>query len=64
MPMIRVEMFAGRTREQKRDLARELTDAYVRVLGGDPEGIQVVIRDVDKEDWARGGRLFADRLPD
>jgi len=33
MPTLRVEMFAGRTVEQKRALARELTDATVRALG-------------------------------
>ena len=37
MPSLRVEMFEGRTPQQKRDLARELTDACVRVLGGSPE---------------------------
>lgn len=64
MPMIRVEMFKGRTREEKRALAKEPTEAFVRVLGGDAEGLRIVIRDLDKEDWARGGQLFADRYPD
>ena len=34
MPTLRVELFEGRTPEQKRALAKELTDACVRVLGG------------------------------
>ena len=33
MPTIRVEMFEGRSPEQKRDLAAALTDATVRALG-------------------------------
>ena len=37
MPIIRVEMFAGRTEEQKRALVKELTDGFVRTAGGDPE---------------------------
>ena len=40
MPIIRVEMFPGRTIDQKRDLTRELTDGFVRACGG--AGICVV----------------------
>jgi len=64
MPIIRVEMFKGRTREQKRALARELTDAFVRAAGGKPEAVTIVFADVDKEDWAVAGALMADKYPD
>jgi 4-oxalocrotonate tautomerase len=64
MPIIRVEMFKGRTREQKRVLARELTDAFIRACGGKPEAVTVVLQDVAKEDWAVAGALMADRYPD
>ena len=47
MPTIRVELFEGRTVEQKRALAQALTDATVRVLG----------------DWATGGALWSDKPP-
>jgi 4-oxalocrotonate tautomerase len=57
-------MFKGRTREQKRALARELTDAFVRVAGGKPESVTIVLKDVDKEDWAVAGALMADKYPD
>lgn len=61
MPTIRVELFEGRTEDQKRALARELTDACVRVLGGSPDGIDVVFFDVKRQDWATGGTLWSDR---
>jgi len=64
MPIIRVEMFAGRSRDQKRALVKELTDAFVRTCGGKPEGLQIVIQDVAKEDWGVGGSLMADKYPD
>jgi 4-oxalocrotonate tautomerase len=64
MPIIRVEMYKGRTREQKRALARELTDTFVRVLGGKPEGVTILMQDVEKEDWAVAGALMADKYPD
>ncbi len=64
MPLIRVEMFAGRTREQKRELAKELTEAYVRVCGGTPQGITLLMEDVSKENWSAGGELMCDKYPD
>ncbi len=64
MPIIRVEMFTGRGREQKRLLVRELTDAFVRVAGGTPDSVTIILQDVEKEDWAAGGALSADKYPD
>ena len=64
MPIIRVEMFTGRTEKQKRALVRELTDAFVNAAGGTPESVNVVITDVDKSDWGSGGDLFSDKFPD
>ncbi len=64
MPIIRVEMFKGRSREQKRSLVRELTDTFVRIAGGKPESVTVILQDVDKEDWGAAGALMADKYPD
>ena len=64
MPIIRVEMFTGRTEQQKRALVRELTAAFVNAAGGTPESVNVVITDVDKSDWGSGGELCSDKFPD
>ena len=61
MPIIRVEMLKGRSPEQKRALAQELTHAFVNAAGGNPEAVQVVISDVDTVDWASGGVLYSDK---
>lgn len=63
MPVIRVEMFKGRTPEQKRDMVKEITEAFVRTAGGTPEPVHVVITDVEKSDWAVGGVLASDPSP-
>ena len=60
MPTLRVEMFAGRTVEQKRALARELTDATVRALGVPASAVEVLFFDIEKHDWAVAGRLCSD----
>ena len=60
MPTLHVELFEGRTKEQKAALAHELTQACVRVLGSKPEGVDVIFVDVKKENWASGGVLWSD----
>ena len=60
MPIIRVEMFK-RTQEQKRNLARELTEAFVNTCGGKKEAIKILITEVNKNDWASGGVITADK---
>jgi 4-oxalocrotonate tautomerase len=57
MPIIKVEMFAGRDREQKRKLVKALTDAMVETTGASRDAVWVVINDVEKEDWGFGGEL-------
>ena len=63
MPIIRVEMFKGRSREQKRELVQALTDAMVKTTGTNPEAVWVVLSDVEKEDWGFGGELGVDKYP-
>jgi len=61
MPIIKVEMFKGRTADQKRALAQELTDAFVRTAGGNAGSNNVMITEYDKQDWAKGGQLYSDK---
>ncbi len=61
MPTLRVELFEGRTPEQKAELARELTAACVRVLGGSPDAVDVVFFDIARQNWATGGVLWSDK---
>jgi 4-oxalocrotonate tautomerase len=63
MPTLHVELFEGRTPQQKAALAQELTDACVRVLGGSADGVDVIFTDVARHDWATGGVLWSDKAP-
>ncbi|WJF90865.1 2-hydroxymuconate tautomerase [Paraburkholderia bonniea] len=61
MPIIRVEMFPGRTHEQKRQLGRSLTDAFIAAAGGKRESVHVIFTEVAKEDWSVAGELCSER---
>jgi 4-oxalocrotonate tautomerase len=63
MPMIRVELFPGRTAEQKRKFAKAVTDSFVSICGGTPQSVQIVFQDIEKENWAIAGNLASDAAP-
>ena len=58
MPIIRVELLAGRPPEVKQALAAELTAVASRHLGSAPSHIYVIFNDVAHQDWAVAGRMF------
>ncbi len=64
MPIMTIELFKGRSREQKRALVEALTETYVRVMGGKPDAVTILLKEVAKEDWAVAGELMADKYPD
>ncbi|MBS7813731.1 2-hydroxymuconate tautomerase [Roseococcus pinisoli] len=63
MPMIQVQMYAGRSPDQKRALVKALTEAFVTTAGGTPQAVQVVLQEVEKSDWATGGVLASETPP-
>jgi len=60
MPIVRVEMWAGRTEAQKRELARVITDAMVNIAHTTAEATIIVFEDIEKENWAQSGKLASD----
>ena len=60
MPTYHVEMFEGRTTEQKKKLVEEITRVTVEVLGGSPESVDIIITDIARGNWATGGKLWSE----
>ena len=60
MPIVRVEMWTGRTEAQKKELARVITDAMVNIAHTTPEATIVVFEDIDKDNWAQAGKQSSD----
>jgi len=64
MPIIRVEMFKGRTPAQKKAIAKELVDGFIRGAGGgSPSAFHVVVTEVEKHDWAGGHDMMNEKYP-
>lgn len=61
MPILRLEMHPGRTLEQKRAFVLEVTRVAVETLACPPESVDIVISEVPRENWAKAGKLIADK---
>ena len=60
MPVVIVEMWEGRTIEQKKQLAEGITSSFVKI-GVPQEVVQVIIKDNPKHNWAIGGKLTSEK---
>ncbi len=60
MPIIKVEMLEGRSKEQKRKLAKALTQAMVEIAKTDSGSVTVVFSEYSRESWAQAGKLLSD----
>jgi 4-oxalocrotonate tautomerase len=63
MPTFRIEMFEGRSVDQKRKLVEAVTRVTCETLGCEPNSVDIVITDVKRENWATAGRLWSDPEP-
>lgn len=61
MPTYHIELFEGRSVEEKRKLVEAVTRVTTEVLGSSPESVDIVITDVKRENWATGGKLWTER---
>ncbi|MBI3744362.1 MAG: tautomerase family protein [Chloroflexi bacterium] len=60
MPIVRVEMWTGRTHQQKVELAKAITDAVVKIGKTSADQTIVLFEDINKENWAQNGKLASD----
>ena len=60
MPEVIVEMWEGRTTEQKKQLVQDMTAAFVNI-GTRRESVQVILQDNPKHNWAIGGKLASEQ---
>lgn len=64
MPVVTVQLWSGRTANQKRRLVAAITDAMVEHADSGPEHLHVIIQDVPKDSWGRAGKLGSEHEPD
>ena len=60
MPVVIVEMWEGRTPEQKKQLVKDLTEAFVKA-GTSANAVHIILKDNAKSNWAQGGKLASEK---
>jgi 4-oxalocrotonate tautomerase len=60
MPIVTVDMWEGRTKEQKSKLVSSVTQAVSESAGCDKDKVAVVIRESKKENWGIAGKLASE----
>jgi 4-oxalocrotonate tautomerase len=60
MPVLRVSLWSGRTKEQKAKLAKALTDTMVDVAQVPVQSVTIQFEELPKENWATGGQLHTE----
>ncbi len=63
MPVVTVEMWEGRTVEQKKRLVEGITSVMTNI-GISPQAVYVIIKDNPKHNWAIGGKLASEESPE
>lgn len=62
MPVINIDMWSGRSEEQKKDIIEKVTDAIVESCGCPKMAVTVVINEIPKENWGTAGEQHSEKF--
>ena len=57
MPFVRIDLFEGRTLEQKKALAKEVTEAVARNTGAPQSAVHIIINDMPEGTYFPQGEM-------
>ncbi len=60
MPYVLLQMYEGRTVEQKRALVEAITKALVEIAKTTPDQCNIVIQDIARHNWGQNGKLASE----
>ena len=61
MPIVTIKMIEGRTEEQKRALVEEVTQAVSKTVDAPVENVSIIIEEMSKNHFAKGGVRYSDK---
>jgi len=64
MPIVRIELLAGRSPSVKAELMAQVTNAVATTLGVDAEQVRVLLYEIPLEHWSVGGKTKAESTQD
>ncbi len=61
MPIVQIHLLKGRSIDQKRALVERVTNAVSETVNAPPEAVEVIISEMERENFSRAGVLIADQ---
>lgn len=61
MPYVNVKVAGKLTKDQKRKIVEGITNLLEEVANKPPSATYVVIEEIDRDNWGKGGELLSDR---
>lgn len=61
MPIVTIKLVEGRTIEQKRQIAKKITETITEVVDVKPEAVEIIFEEMKKENFAKAGKLLIDK---
>ncbi len=63
MPIVSIELLAGRSQEVKNLIAKEMTEVLVKHALVEPEHVYLTFKDIEPQNWAVAGVTFPAKTP-
>jgi 4-oxalocrotonate tautomerase len=60
MPVVTIDFLEGRTLEQKREMAKRITEVISETAEVSPQVVWIKFNEMRKEDFSTGGKLKSD----
>ncbi len=60
MPIVTIELIEGRTVDQKREMAKKITDVIKEVVKVKEDAVEIIFHDMKKENYSKAGKLALD----
>jgi 4-oxalocrotonate tautomerase len=60
MPIVTIELIEGRTVDQKREMAKKITDVIIEVVKVKEDTVEIIFHDMKKENYSKAGKLALD----
>jgi 4-oxalocrotonate tautomerase len=61
VPIVTIQLWEGQSTQNKRAMARQVTDVLSPFMNNKPDAITIVFQEIPLDSWARGGELTIDR---
>ena len=58
MPIVQIHLLECRTPERKAELIAAVTEACCRTLGSRPEAVRIILEEMKRENFGKGGKPF------